>query len=649
MKEVIIDSGTLSLKIDHLHENYTDIEEILDFASRKNPKRGFLFVSKILGKHIPVKPSVMRNSYNLVADLVGPLTGSTLVVGMSETATGLGGGVADSIAKDNASKTVIFQHTTRHELEQEKWFSLSEDHSHAVSHIVYKPNVSVFKDVVSSDRLVLVDDEISTGKTLLRLAKGYMLKMDGIEHLDIVALVSWLDDKKTEWFKKELNDFCSENNLELPILSFHHLAHGSFDFIPNPDFDLVLPEKTDKEAATEISSAYYGRTGLKMPVDGRFHSYGLPNSQTLSVVGTGEHLLFPFLYAESLESKGYDVIFQSTTRSPVFNDNSVIKTTDIIPIERDNSPVVHHYIYNLNREHFIIPVNETASSDSWYKCLTLHSNEQLNADNDMNNKEEKNTISTYFFTDIDDTLLQSTNKITAGISSKKMSKNKVGDYIGSSTLSQLSLMGIMRDSGLIIPVTGRDSAGLERCNIEWDSFKIVSHGALVLNNDNTINKEWLIEIQDDLDKSKPELEKLLSLVTSMKEEVKDTFMQDITIRVLEDKGLPIYLCGHQATGNDFVNYLSEKIKDNIPMLTGWRLHVNGRNFAILPPYASKARAVKFVKQELGVKENDLTIGLGDSMSDLAFMNECEMWLAPTKSQINESLIKSDQTGVENNA
>ncbi len=35
------------------HREDMPLEALLDFASRQNPKRGFLFVSKVLGRHIP--------------------------------------------------------------------------------------------------------------------------------------------------------------------------------------------------------------------------------------------------------------------------------------------------------------------------------------------------------------------------------------------------------------------------------------------------------------------------------------------------------------------------------------------------------------------------------------------------------------------
>jgi len=69
------------------------LDALFDIAERKNPNRAFLFVSKVLGRHIPVKPSVMRQVYNeLAACLPDTLPGPVLMVGMAETAVGLAAG-----------------------------------------------------------------------------------------------------------------------------------------------------------------------------------------------------------------------------------------------------------------------------------------------------------------------------------------------------------------------------------------------------------------------------------------------------------------------------------------------------------------------------------------------------------------------------
>ncbi|MDQ2695795.1 MAG: phosphoribosyltransferase domain-containing protein, partial [Pseudomonadota bacterium] len=145
------------------------LEALLDFASRHNPKRGFLFVSRVLGKHIPCRPRRMREIYERLAQRLGDPAQPLLVVGMAETATGLGGGVADSLAGGN--REVMYIHTTRHHLDLPRLLETDEAHSHAPEHILYRPRDELAGLFRAARTLVLVDDEISTGRTLARLAQ----------------------------------------------------------------------------------------------------------------------------------------------------------------------------------------------------------------------------------------------------------------------------------------------------------------------------------------------------------------------------------------------------------------------------------------------------------------------------------------------
>lgn len=83
--------GLLEVKVD---DAVLPPANLFGFAERRNPKRAFLFVSKVLGRHIPVRPSVMAASFeSLAAEIPTDLPGPVLVIGMAETAVGLGAGV----------------------------------------------------------------------------------------------------------------------------------------------------------------------------------------------------------------------------------------------------------------------------------------------------------------------------------------------------------------------------------------------------------------------------------------------------------------------------------------------------------------------------------------------------------------------------
>lgn len=377
-QKVVIESGILSLSVSELNPLYKGVDELIQFASRINPKRGFLFVSKVLGKHIPVKPSEMRKTYNALAQsiLSSGEVKDVFVVGMSETATGLGGGVAHELAT-HAGVNVIFQHTTRHLIDQPVWFNVSEDHSHAVEHIMYQSPKEITARAVLSERIVLVDDEISTGKTLLNLAKEMLVYFKNTKVIDIVALVSWFDEEKMGAFINGLKKHCDDLGMKTPDVKVHALMSGAFEFEKNPSFDFPLPTGTDKGAG-ESDVSLFGRVmvdmnklSVKIP-DGFMES--LPKNNKVSIVGSAEYMFAPFLIAEQLENNGYDVVFQSSTRSPILLDGTVIKNRIKVDIQR-GSELVNHFIYNFSKDRESVMITDSefyaeafSSIDSLYIC-----------------------------------------------------------------------------------------------------------------------------------------------------------------------------------------------------------------------------------------------------------------------------------------
>lgn len=312
-------------------------ESCLDFASRQNAKRGYLHVSKVLGKHIPCKPSTMRFTYNCLAERIGVDPSVTYVVGMSETATGLGGGVADSLATLPDSGDVIYQHTTRARFDQPVWFGVTEAHSHATSHLLYEPHESLIEDVKSARRLVLVDDEISTGKTLSGLARSLLQKLPHVEEVIFVTLVSWVD---ASIFAASVED--------LPSFRVVSLISGTFDFEPDAAFQVDLPGDVEQEPQVSDLELGFGRQGIRVPKYG--FDVAVPLSFVafdpcpLNVIGTGEFLLQPFLFAEKLEEMGFEVMFQSTTRSPIVMGDCIETKVSFSP----GNGGAQEYLYNFH-------------------------------------------------------------------------------------------------------------------------------------------------------------------------------------------------------------------------------------------------------------------------------------------------------------
>ncbi|MET7713387.1 phosphoribosyltransferase [Streptomyces sp. NPDC005407] len=163
---------------------------LLGLALRRNPKRAHLLVSNVLGKHVPQSPAVVYGAgYGLgerVRELLGPEDASRAVVlGYAETATGLGHSVADGLG------LAPYLHSTRRPVEGvERAGGFEESHSHATSHLLLPEDPRL---LAGDGPLVLVDDEFSTGNTVLNTIRDLHERYPRDRYV-IVALVDMRSD-----------------------------------------------------------------------------------------------------------------------------------------------------------------------------------------------------------------------------------------------------------------------------------------------------------------------------------------------------------------------------------------------------------------------------------------------------------------------
>ncbi|OZA72329.1 MAG: sucrose-6-phosphate hydrolase, partial [Sphingomonadales bacterium 39-62-4] len=73
---------------------------------------------------------------------------------------------------------------------------------------------------------------------------------------------------------------------------------------------------------------------------------------------------------------------------------------------------------------------------------------------------------------------------------------------------------------------------------------------------------------------------------------------------------------------------------NAMLPEGWRTHRNGNNLAFLPPWLNKRDAAQYLIENARASDDDLlVIGIGDSHSDVGFMDLCDYAMTPTTSQL----------------
>lgn len=320
------------------------LDELLGFASRANPRRPYLFVSKVLGRHIPCRPSRMRETYRLLVREISNVLGPVWVIGLAETATGLAGGLADSLAREHYRTDVVFQHTTRLELFCPLLAAFEETHSHAPSHLLHLPHSDLLRFSLYAQTLVLVDDEISTGQTIEKLGHAVLSWMPNINRLVIVSLVNWLDTGTREAIDSRLITGFSRS-LRIDWVS---LFDGSYMFEPSEDYHpAVLPANVESSRPSKRPRSDLGRRGRVIPAGGLVYSglesIDVENHHKIAVVGTGECALEPFLLAEILENAGHDVTVQCTTRSPILLGGAITST---LPCLDPYGQGVGYYLHN---------------------------------------------------------------------------------------------------------------------------------------------------------------------------------------------------------------------------------------------------------------------------------------------------------------
>uniref|UniRef100_UPI003FA34D27 phosphoribosyltransferase domain-containing protein n=1 Tax=Streptomyces luteogriseus TaxID=68233 RepID=UPI003FA34D27 len=176
---------------------------LLGMALRRNPKRAHLLVSNVLGKHVPQSPSVVYGHGvelgRRVRELLGAEeAGRAVVLGYAETATGLGHSVADGLG------LAPYLHSTRRPVAGVATAGgFEESHSHATSHLLLPEDPALLG---GDGPLVLVDDEFSTGNTVLNTVRDLHARYPRRRYV-VVALVdmrSAADAGRLEEFAREI-------------------------------------------------------------------------------------------------------------------------------------------------------------------------------------------------------------------------------------------------------------------------------------------------------------------------------------------------------------------------------------------------------------------------------------------------------------
>ncbi|MEI7773281.1 MAG: phosphoribosyltransferase domain-containing protein [Verrucomicrobiota bacterium] len=317
-----IPGGTLEFRIER---EDIPLDIALAFAARRNPRRRFLFVSRILGRHIPTPPRDLRQAAVSLARKLIRLPSPCLFIGMAETATTLGQAVWREWLNQGGCES-LYLDTTRRHTGGEVAFSFVEDHSHAPLHLVHRPSRAddpsgIFERAAA---IIIVDDEVTTGRTAVALADAYSQWRGSRPTVSLLTLVHW------------------KNGDVLPF-DCHSLIEGVFKFTPCPsapappfcEQTVVSPVRAPRGARHGITSSQF----LLCPPE--------PAARVL-VIGAGEFGFVPFLLAEQIEGAGGEAFVQATTRSPVLECGAIVHARSFPALDGSGYT---EFLYNVPDDH----------------------------------------------------------------------------------------------------------------------------------------------------------------------------------------------------------------------------------------------------------------------------------------------------------
>jgi len=342
-----------------------DPRVLLGLALRDNPRRAQLLVSRVLGKHVPTDPRVVRAAGLLLGALVAdalagrparalpvdllhaavrgtPGAAATLhaaatggaepepveaaVLGFAETATALGHSVAEALGG------APYLHSTRRPVDGVAAAgAFVEEHSHHTGHLLLPSDPGL---LAGPRPLVLVDDELSTGRTAVNtitalhrtapreryvLATLVDLREDALAGLpdgvrvDVVALA-----RAQLGLPVDLADRAAALRAELAAVPPAAEEQAVPPHVRVLLTDLGWPAGVPAGGRHGFTAAHHRLFAAALPLLGSrlARAADVRSGERTLVLGTEELMAAPLRLAVTLAEAGHDVRFSTTTRSP---------------------------------------------------------------------------------------------------------------------------------------------------------------------------------------------------------------------------------------------------------------------------------------------------------------------------------------------
>ena len=368
------------------------LSDIIEIVSTPKRIRCFYLLNKLVGNHLEVKPNKIKAVGRIMANLVynGQFDNYVLanylknnlnydksleselqkyiepgeknfILGLAKSATAIGMATAECI-KDSYYISTIRETP----IDMEPLFDFEENHTLLTNHRCYLKDVSKLKE---ADRIIIVEDEITTGSTLINLINK-IVPLSNARKINIVTILNFSNsefNKKLEKLEKNLNIEIKVNEILKGELNYEKLNNEILTLINN-DFNYVIDEIIETDVIKNINGYnkifvnLNNKKQIEMMEKSGCFGVSFKEIQELEekakeiaekidkryskilVISQGENMYIPSRIAYYI-NKNSD--FKSTTQNKIFPKN--IHEYAIQQCTKYKANDLEYYLYNKNK------------------------------------------------------------------------------------------------------------------------------------------------------------------------------------------------------------------------------------------------------------------------------------------------------------
>ena len=231
----------------------------------------------------------------------------------------------------------------------------------------------------------------------------------------------------------------------------------------------------------------------------------------------------------------------------------------------------------------------------------------------------------YLFADVDDMLIETTrqSEVPGAVPVAHLTD---GSPTGWLTPKHAALNKWLALGAIVIPTTARSKDGLARVQLPFNSYAITSFGGIILTPERQYEPRWHEHIMEQCAIYEADL---MRIYEEMKRHALTNGI-DVRMRISDESELPLFVTmKHNARNAPELDQMQTRLVEVLPQ--GWGLHRNNNFLGAMPPFLGKEHAVRWFKENIA-SPGALTVGAGDSVTDLPFIAECDFAIVPVGSQ-----------------